>query len=206
VDAEVSSAVDLGGSFYTIAYTPTGASTATTSYRHIRIKVDQPGAKAVTRQGYFKTEPTENSTAPANPAGIVDSAIINNLAYTALGIQVDGFTLSPTGSSTRCRLRIDPKDIHWTDEPDGARVMNLLVGAATYAANNKPLTYTRDVAALRMEAADANSDPAAHATFEVPLHIPPAAASIRIIVLAEDTGKLGSLEVKTIPANAHSLK
>jgi len=204
VDAEVGNAVDLGGSFYTIAYTPTGASTSASGYRHIRIRVDKPGARAITRQGYFKVESAETPVAPANPAGIVDAAIINNLSYAALHVQVESLALAPTAASTRCTLRIDPKDIHWSTQPDGASVMNLLVGAATYSANNKPLTYSRDTAELHMDATDAADTE--HATFEVPLHIPPAAARIRMIVLDEDTGKLGSIEVKNIPANAHSSK
>jgi len=205
VDTQVSNAVDLGGSFYTISYSPSNASNVAAGYRHIRVKVDQPGVKTVTRQGYFHIEPTAAPVAVANPAGLVDAAIINNLAYTALGIQSEGLVLAPTSASTRCMIRIDPKDIHWTTESDGSRIMNLLVGAATYTADNKPLTYTRDYAALHMDASD-DTDPALYATFEVPVHIPAAAASMRIIVLAEETGKLGSLNIFPIPAGAHSPK
>jgi VWFA-related protein len=206
VDAEFSKAVDLGGSFYTLSYSPTGESTAAAGYRHIRVLVNQPGAKAVTRQGYFKIDAAAAPEAPANPAAVVDGAIINNLVYSALGVHITSLTRAPSGTSTRCFMRLDAKDIHWTLQPDGSRVMNLLVGAATYGANGKPLTYSRDTATLHMDAAAPDSDSALHSDFEIPMHIPPAAASLRIVVLAEETGKLGSADATSIPADAHSLR
>jgi len=210
VDAEVGRAVDLGGSFYTLAYRPTGSSDAAANYRHIRVLVDHPGAKVATRLGYFNAVPKDahstaadpNAATVANPAATVDAAIINNLAYTALGIQVESLRRSTTDSSTLCTLNIDPKAIRWTIEPDGSRTIKLLVGVATYTAANKPLTYARTATTLRIDSTDTH--PALQASLTLPVHIPVSAAKMRIVVLAENTGALGSAEANSIPGSALS--
>jgi VWFA-related protein len=206
VDVELGKAAALGSSYYTIAYKPNSLSTDAAAYRHIRVTVDRPGLKVSTRQGYYHQAPADISIAKTEAIPQVDAAIINNLAYTALGVQVDNLTLSTNGITTHCKLKIDPGTITWKTLPDGSRVAEFFLGAATYTANHKPLTYSRNVAEIRIGANESDSDIALHSNFQFPLHVPPAANTLRVIVLSKESGKLGSAEVTPIPAAAHATK
>jgi VWFA-related protein len=206
VDVELGQAAALGSSYYTIAYTPGTLSTDAAQYRHIRVTVNKSGLKTSTRQGYYHQASTEISVAKIEAIPLVDAAIINNLAYTALGVQVDSLTLSANAVTSHCKLRIDPKTITWKTLSDGTRVAEFFIGAATYTANHKPLNYSRNVAEIRIGAEESDSDLALHANFQFPLHIPPTANTLRVIVLAKESGKLGSVEVTPIPAEARAAK
>jgi VWFA-related protein len=193
IDAEVHNAVTLGGTFYTIAYTPLSTSTEDAAYRHIRVTVDRPNLHATTRLGYFAGV-AATATQP-DPDKLVDAAILNQLQYTALHISFAGFTRDPTGT-TLCELQIEPTDLASNSQLEGVAKVQLLVGAAAYSAAHKPLNYSRHAVLLDSSTA---SSPAGKISFEVPIHIPADAQSLRFIVLDKASGKIGSLDVASIP-------
>jgi hypothetical protein len=200
IDTEVHNAVTLGGTFYTIAYVPGSTSTEAAAYRHIRVTVDNPALHATTRLGYY-TGVAAASSQP-DPDKTVDAAILNQLHYTALDIGIAGCTPAANGT-TLCKLQIDPNGLHWNDAPGGNQTASLLVSAAAYSATQKPLNYTRRSITLQSAANRAKD---AKLSFDVPMHIPPEARSLRFIVLDTASRKLGSAESATIPnatTNSH---
>jgi hypothetical protein len=186
VDAEVQRAVSLGGTFYTLTYTPTHASASPSPYRHIHVTFDQPGLHAATRLGYFLVDTATPSNVSPNTA--VDAAMISGLDYTALRLTASTCTLGPATVTMRCTLQIDTRNLQWMSLPDGDRTASLLVAAAAYTAAHKPISYTRSPVTLHMSA---DKSPA-RASFEITLHAPSQPASLRFVVLAEPEGRLGS--------------
>jgi len=201
LDTEVSQAVNLGGSFYTLTYRPAYTETDVATYHHLRVVVARPETHASTRLGYYSGAASTAQTSAVDPNKIVDTAIVSSLQYRALAVQAGGCTRSgPAVDDATCKLTVPTSTLQWTYAADGSRTAHLLIGAAAYSAAGKPLSYTHHGITLHLRADQPSQS---SATMDVPMHIASPAKKLRFIVLDTDSGKLGSAELMN-PALAPS--
>jgi VWFA-related protein len=133
----VSDAVDSGSNFYTITYTPAN-SKLDTRFRHISVKVDQPGLHLVYRPGYYALDPDTTLTGKkADTVSPLQSALMRGTlepTQILFKVKIDeaagtGDTV-PTGNKPSPKMKapyrhytiayaIDVNNIAFAPSPDG---------------------------------------------------------------------------------------
>ena len=68
LDAQVAQVAQEGTEYYTLSYVPSGESDAAQPFRKIKVVVNVPGLRVITRQGYF------TSTAPVSRVALAPKA------------------------------------------------------------------------------------------------------------------------------------
>jgi VWFA-related protein len=129
VDAEIGTAIREGSSFYTLTYRPENTSTDPQKFRRIKITIDRPGLKVLTREGYY-LQYGPGRVNPQNPSRrlVADlvSADSSKMVYDGVPLSI---APSPTDPDTFA-LRVDARGLAWTyateTEPRHAEVILLV--------------------------------------------------------------------------------
>ena len=155
VNAEIGTAIQDAASFYTVTYRPTNASNDPQKFRRIVVTIDRPGAKVITREGYYP-----RASAPAKPFDPQNPSrrlVTDLLAADNSTMVYDGIPLtikpSPNDPDTYL-LRVEAKGLVWTPvtDTDKVRHADIIVLASTYDKKGKELK--RVAKTLRASAPD----------------------------------------------------
>jgi VWFA-related protein len=202
VDAEIGTSIRDGSSLYTLTYVPTDNSEQEHNrFRKIKVTLDRPGLKFVTREGYYPNR------APARPnsegkmgkrlASELANAGSSNMAYDAVSFTV---TTSPTDSNT-FKFHVEPRGVPWYFT-DGSkpRYTRLIVMSTTFDRKGKELKSD----GRRMEFKAPASAPATGRIeipldFEVKFEPVPKAVRARLVVRVEASGRMGTADLTLGP-------
>ena len=141
VNAEIGTAIQDAASFYTVTYRPTSASNDPQKFRRIVVTIDRPGARVITRQGYY---PRASAPAkPFDPQKPSKRLVTDLLAADSSTMVYDGIPLSlkpsPTDPDTFV-LHIDSKGLVWSPATDTEpRHSEIIVLVSTYDKKGKEL-------------------------------------------------------------------
>jgi VWFA-related protein len=191
LDAQVAQASLEGTEYYTMSYVPTGASDAAQPFRKIKVTVNVPGLKVITREGYFanSTPVTRVALAPqAKQANDVKfdlaSAARTTMPYTALHTDAKR---SKNGYS----VLVNANDLKFKEQPGGARLAEVTILAVCY--NNKGKETAQHAAEMKEELAASDVlKPDSKVSFTFPMVVPPFTQRIRFVVRDAATGALGA--------------
>jgi len=192
---QIAASVDLGTSFYTLAYTPASANEAAAQYRRIRVVCLRPGLTAVTRTGYY-TGPTQQNSA-ASAAYDLTTAAESSRPLNGLPV-----TLKPSASASANDYLVDvaASALTWRPKDDGGATASVYILAVSLNAKGKMLGHT-----LRAMTANARPnvdlhDPAKVAEFAFTASPSHGAAALRFIVRDSANGRMGSVD---LPISRH---
>jgi VWFA-related protein len=184
-------AVDDSSKFYEIAYYPDSKDWKG-EYRRIILDTKVKGLHLEYRQGYFAT-PEGYGTSGNDDLQI--AACQGPLDATAIFLAAK--TLPPDPKETmKFYLMINPAALTFTAAGNGNREVNLHVGVCTFDETGKPLHYMSDSVDQRLTAKEFEALAKSGLPHVVAVAGPKPAA-VRLAVIDEPSGKVGSVFVKT---------
>jgi VWFA-related protein len=184
-------AVDDSSKFYEIAYYP-DSKDWNGEYRRISLDTKSKGLHLEYRQGYFANP--EGSEAGAKD-DLQRAACEGPLDATAIFLAAKSLPPDPK-ETMKFYLMINPAALTYTAAGGGNREVNLRVGVCTFDETGKPLHYMSDSVDQKLTAKQ----------FQELIHggLPhvvavagPKPAAVRLAVMDEASGKVGSVFVKT---------
>lgn len=191
IEVQVAKMAQEGRDYYTLAYVPSSGSSAK-EYRKIKVTVDDPTMRVVSRTGYFGTK--ENvaavvaNTEKQQPKQLrfdLLNAARTTMVYTGLHTDAarakDGYS-----------LLVVAKDLHWDTQADGTRQSEITVVAVCYDAKGKELAQHAAELKEVIEATD-RIDTGAKVGFAFPMAAPPKTSRIRFVLRDAGTGTMGSV-------------
>jgi VWFA-related protein len=193
LEQQISAAVSLSDTYYTIAYQPP-PSGAGTDFRHIRVECLRPGVRVTTRSGYYPNASAEQRTASLNEKDALIAALRGSGRWNGLRLQAERDP-SSQGEYERLLLRVPAPDLTWQTESDGKLTAHVVIAAAVYSEKDKVMAQTTEAMSAATPAATDIHDPAHHADFVLTLRVPPHAGHIRLAVEDRTSGRIGALDL-----------
>lgn len=205
VDTVIGDGIRDGGSFYSLAYRPTTTTTDPKKFRRIKVTLDDPNLKAITREGYYVELPPARVN-PVNPsrrlAFEVLSADSSNMVYDGVPI-----TLTPDAQNPDAfNIFVDGNGLIWSNATDTEpRRAEVVVIASTFDKKNKELKRISRI--VRVAAQDV--PPVGQIHHNLDLHFildhDPKAVRARFVVRVSATGRIGTADAKlNQPAQAQT--
>ena len=142
VDAEIGTSLRDGAAFYTLVYRPeSGAALDRNKFRKIDVTFDDPGYKAVTRQGYYPQR-GPGRVDPAHPSRrlTLELASANNSNMVYDGVPL---TLTPDPAiPDKFTVHVDGKGLVWAPATDtGPRHADVILLATSFDKKGKELQH-----------------------------------------------------------------
>ncbi len=196
VDMEIQTAIQDGANFYTLTYRPANVALDPQKFRRIKVTLDRPGLKVITREGYYMQR-GPGRVDPVNPSRrlVTDllSAETSNMVY-------DGVSITPLRSATdphAFTLHIDGHGLVWTPATDkDPRQTEIIVDVTTFDKKDKELK--REVKVIK---ANAPSSVAPTGRLLRDLNVNckvnpnPKAVRVRFTVRVSATGRIGTADL-----------
>jgi VWFA-related protein len=195
VNVEISTSVRDGASFYTLSYTPSGASDAAKPFRSIRVAMKNANLRAVAREGYYETRTAEPSSSVLSSAN--DRTKFDLLAASETTLIYDGIpiVLSPLPNDPSViRIHIGHEGIAWTNpEPGTNETANVQVLIAIFDRKSKLISRTARNLVVRNTVTTQNEESKAQDINMVyRLSAKNSAIRLRVVVRVPESGKVGA--------------
>jgi VWFA-related protein len=195
VDAEIGQTAMEGTKYYTLSYVPTSSNDATRPYRQIRVKLNDPSLRVITRDGYFSGEEKVDTVAP-NVAKKQPKQLLFDLTAAARTTLVyNGLHIEPVLTKNGYVLKVKASDLTWEPQPDGSRLAEVTVVAVGYNNHDKEVGQHASELKQQIEASDV-IEPQSQVGFTFPFAVPPGTSRVRIVMRDAGTGTMGSANTK----------
>ena len=197
VDMEIQTAIQDGANFYTLTYRPANVALDPQKFRKIKVTVDRPGLKVVTREGYYlqygpgRVDPEKPSRRLVTDLVAADTS---NMVY-------DGIAIAPKQSATdpdSFTVHVDGRGLAWTYATDTElRHTEVILIVSTFDKKGKELK--RDAKVIKV-AAPPSAPPTGRYLHDV--NIPckidhnPKAVRVRFSVRVSASGRIGTADLE----------
>ena len=195
VDAEVQTAIQDGANFYTLTYRPTNNTLDPQKFRKIKVTVDRPDLKVITREGYY-LEYGPGRVNPENPSRrmLVDLAAADssNMVYDGVPVTARQVATDPDSFI----LNVDGRGLVWSYATEGhPRQTEVTLDISTFDKKGKELK--REGRLLKF-AAPPSVPPTGRIlrNLNIPCKIDhnPKAVRVRFTVRVSATGRIGTAD------------
>ena len=195
VDAEVQTAIQDGANFYTLTYRPTNNTLDPQKFRKIKVTVDRPDLKVITREGYY-LEYGPGRVNPENPSRrmLVDLAAAgsSNMVYDGVPVTARQVATDPDSFI----LNVDGRGLVWSYATEGhPRQTEVILDISTFDKKGKELK--REGRLLKF-AAPPSVPPTGRIlrNLNIPCKIDhnPKAVRVRFTVRVSATGRIGTAD------------
>jgi len=196
VDAEIGTSIRDGGSFYTLTYRPENSSLNPEKFRKIEVKVNRPGLKVTTREGYYLQRPRrlENPMAPSK-------RLVNDLMMAESSTMVyDAIPMTVTEDKAvagQYVIRVDETGVGWHIATDTSpRYAEVILLVSQFDKKGKELK--RDGKSMKFGApkdAPPTGRYAAPLAFQYKLERDPKAVRARIVLRMASSGRIGTVDL-----------
>jgi VWFA-related protein len=193
IDKQIANSVDLGTKFYTIGYSPSPSNDAPRQYRNIRVVCLRAGLTVTTRNGYYTTPPTSQSSKETLIYDL-NTAALSPIPFNALKVTVEPTKLAPvfTGSYI---VHVDASTLTWHSTNTGTSATRLAVLVVALSSKDKILSHTlQNMSATTKGGADLQTS-VKTADFLITSALPKGVARLRFVVRETDTGRIGTADV-----------
>jgi VWFA-related protein len=195
VDAEIGQTAMEGTRYYTLSYVPTSADDAAKPYRKIRVKVNDPSLRVITRDGYFGGEEKVDAVAPNTVKKQPKQLLFDLTAAARTTLVYSGLHVEPVQAKDGYLLKVKASDLMWAPQPDGSRVAEVTVVAVGYSNRDKELGQHAAELQQQIEASDVIG-PQSQVGFVFPFAVPAGTSRVRIVMRDAATGTMGSANTK----------
>jgi VWFA-related protein len=134
--------------YYLIGYRPTDE-TFNKTFHHLKAKVNKSGMTLRTRFGFFGVSEEEVARSRRSPADKTTVALLSPFGAQDLNLDLTAlFSNETSGSLVRSMVSLDPKDLSFTQNPDGSRQASIQVRTMLFGDNGiivDQATHTREL-------------------------------------------------------------
>jgi hypothetical protein len=195
VDAEVQTAIQDGANFYTLTYRPANTTMDPQKFRRIKVTVNQPGLKVITREGYY-LQYGPGRVNPENPSRRLMADLVaadsSNMVYDGIPVTIRQLDTDPDSFV----VHVDGSGLVWTyataSEP---RRTEVILDVSTFDKKGKELIRKASVFKV---AAPTTVPPTGrlHRDIDIPRKIDhnPKVARVRFTVRVSATGRIGTAD------------
>jgi VWFA-related protein len=195
IDVQLAQVSAEGTEYYTLAYVPTSTNDAARPYRRIRVTVDDPALRVITRTGYFGGDAPVSAVALERKAKQVADVKFDLLNAARTTLVYNGLHMTAKPSKTGFTLLVNANDLRFVEQNDGSRVAEVTVVAVCYNAKGKE--SSQHVAELKqqLEATDV-IQPDSQVGFVFPMIVPAFTDRVRFVMRDANTAILGTTNAK----------
>ena len=186
---QIAGSVDLGGSFYTISYTPSSTGNDAAKFRRIRVVCLRPGLTATSRNGYYTGQSKPEETL-AEASYDLTTAAESSVPLNALHVVVEHDAQPGTYI-----VRVSAPNLTWKPNPDGGASASVYVMAVLMSAKNKMLGHTLLGMTANAKPGANLGDEARTADFLFTVAPTPKAAMLRFVVRDSVSGRMGTFDL-----------
>jgi len=196
VDAEVQTAIQDGANFYTLTYRPTNTSMDPQKFRRIKVTLDRPGLKVITREGYYmqygpgRVNPENPSRRLMTDLAAADSS---NMVYDGIPVTIARVANEPESFV----VHVDGGGLMWTPATEGQpRRTEVILDISTFDKKGKELTRKGSLVKI-----DAPTTVPPTGRLRRNINIPckidlnPKAVRVRFTVRVSATGRIGTADL-----------
>ena len=196
VSQQIAQAIQLGGTFYTLSYTPDSADDTARPFRKIRIVCLRPGLTATTRSGYYGEASTRQASSVTAAYDLTTAALATvPLHGLRVAVVPDPAAPGPGAASNTWLVQVGVAGLTWKPKADGGATASVYVMAVSLDAKNRMLGRTlQGMTANAKPGADLHA-PASAAAFVFTAPPKSKAATLRFVVRDSGTGRLGSFDI-----------
>ncbi len=195
VDAEVQTAIQDGANFYTLTYRPANTAMDPQKFRKIKVTVNQPGLKVITREGYYR-QYGPGRVNPENPSrrllADLAAADSSNMVYDGIPVLIRPSETDPDSFV----VHVDGSGLVWTFATEGhPRHTEVILDISTFDKKGKELTRKANV--IKVDApTDVPPTGRLHRNLNLPCKIDhnPKVARARFTVRVTATGRIGTAD------------
>jgi VWFA-related protein len=196
VDMEIQTAIQDGANFYTLTYRPGNTSMDPQKFRKIKVTVDRPGLKVITREGYY----LQLGPGRVNPVNPSRRLVVDLVAADTSNMVYDGVSITPKQSATdpdSFIVHVDGHGVVWNSATDTEpRRTEVILVVSTFDKKGKELK--RDANVIKI-AAPSSAPP--NGRYLHDLNIPckidhnPKAVRARFSLRVSATGRIGTADM-----------
>jgi VWFA-related protein len=140
VDAEVQTAIQDGANFYTLTYRPANTTMDPQKFRRIKVTVNRPGLKVITREGYY-LQYGPGRVNPENPSRRLMADLIaadsSNMVYDGIPVTIRQVETDPDSFI----VHVGGSGLVWTNATeDHPRRTEVILDISTFDKKGKELT------------------------------------------------------------------
>jgi hypothetical protein len=195
VDAEVQTAIQDGANFYTLTYRPTNTTYDPQKFRRIKVTVNQPDLKVITREGYY----LEYGPGRVNPENPSRRLLADLAAADSSNMVYDGIPVLPKQSETdpdSFVVNVNGRGLVWSyATEDHPRHTEVILDISTF--DKKGQELKRKASVIKVDA-----PPTVQPTgrllrdINIPCKIDhnPKAVRVRFTVRVSATGRIGTAD------------
>jgi VWFA-related protein len=190
VDVEISTSVEDGATYYTLAYSPMNHDW-NGKFRKLQVEVSGPGLRARTRKGYYALSDT--SLTDHQIDNVLTRAIINSLTYRSLGVSAAFATADP--GPGQFKIEVDGRALDWKLLPNGKHRCEVTVLIAIVGVRDRVVANSVRQMEVVLDENDFEKQWDKPVTFKVPSLMPPKAKLARVVVRDASNGHVGSADL-----------
>jgi VWFA-related protein len=208
VSDEMRETEQMGANYYTLTYQPQNL-TPDGKFRRVRVTLRNPDLRAVTKAGFYAPD----AHAPISPREErmikLTDAIQSTIPFDALGVSLTDVAHQPNNQTAEFTVALKSQNVAFQPADSGTSSASLTVAAASLDKNGNILAWRTDTDTLIAHSPNPTNLPNILSRFSLTLHVPRKTARVRVIIEAQDGGRIGSAELdrKTLdsaPATATS--
>jgi VWFA-related protein len=195
VDKEVQTAIQDGANFYTLTYRPSNSTMDPQKFRRIKVTVNQPGLKVITREGYY----LQYGPGRVNPENPSRRLLADLAAADSSNMVYDGVSITPRQLETdpdSFVVHVDGSGLVWAYATEGQpRRTEVILDVSTFDKKGKELK--RDARLLKFSAPSSVPPTGRiHRNLDIPYKIDhnPKVARVRFTVRVSATGRIGTAD------------
>jgi VWFA-related protein len=198
IDVGVRTSLDDGATYYTLEYYPKSRAWDG-KFRHIHIKVGQPGIKLSYRDGYYAVNPNMRFGENTLTRQFSNALAVTAPASTGISFQAAVIPPSPqTQKKVVVNFAIDPHSLAFQQGNDGLERAELNCVVWAYPAKGDPIRVEGHTINAALSAADYATMMKSYFPFQRVLELKPGRYTLRLGVLDRTSGLIGAMSTPLI--------
>lgn len=195
IDAQVAQLTREGTEYYTLAYVPSTDSNAAQPFRRIRVTVNNPSLRVVTREGYFTSDAPVAQVARGPKAKQPNDLKFDLMSAARTTMAYTGLHATAKQAKNGYTVQVNVNDLKITEQPGGARMAEVTLLAVCYNARGKATAQKASEMKVELAAGDVIK-PNSEISLAVPISVPAFTSLVRIVIRDAGTGAIGTVNIK----------
>ncbi len=201
VDMEIARAQDLGANYYTLTYQPHDE-LPNGRFRRVRVTMRDPNLRAVTKAGYFALDSKASSDPRQQAMMKLVEASQSSIAFNALDVNLSGIKRHPDARTLECTVELKSNNLTWVPTANGKNAARFTFAAVSLNKYQTVMASMISSLTLIANTDDLKRLPEVVSRIQLTIRTPRKTQSVRVVMLAEDGGRMGAADIdrKTIDA------